>query len=324
MLVRRSLTALAALALVSTAACGSDDEGGSGDSDSTSSTSSTSSGSALKGLEVSGEFGEKPKITIDGLDVDKVESTELIEGDGAELTEETYVDYRFTVVDQDAKEIQGNFSANEPSTLVVGQQVQGPLLEAIVGTHIGSRVVIAVPVTELFGPEGNPQEGLQPEDDMVLVFDMIEEGEAPLEGPEGTEVDPPADAPKVLGDKDAVTGLDFSDAPAKAPKKLDVITLIEGEGPEVKEGDNITVDYYGAVWGQKEPFDESYSGGTPATFPLSPGGLIQGWVEGLEGVKVGSRVMLVIPPELGYGPEGSGEKIPGNSTLVFVVDVLGV
>jgi peptidylprolyl isomerase len=303
--------------LVSTAACGSDGEEGGG-------TTTTGGGAALEGLDVSGEFGEQPKITIDGLDVEKVESTELIEGEGAELTEETYVDYRFTVVDKEGKEIQGNFSANEPSTLVVGQQFQGELLEAIVGTHIGSRVVIALPVTELFGPEGNPQEGLQPEDDMVLVFDMIEEGEAPLSGPEGKEVDPPADAPKVLGDKNAVTGLDFSDAPAKAPKKLEVITLIEGEGPEVKEGDNVTVNYYGAVWGEDEPFDESYSRGTPATFPLTPGGLIEGWVQGLEGVKVGSRVMLVIPPELGYGPEGSGEKIPGNSTLVFVIDVLGV
>jgi peptidylprolyl isomerase len=316
MRVRRSLTALAALVLVSTAACGSDGEG---DSDS----GSTSAGGALDGLKVSGDFGEKPKVAIDGLDVEKAESAELIEGDGAEVTKDSYVDYRFSIVNIKGDEVAGNYQENAPTELVVAQQPES-IIDAVVGTRIGSRVAIAIPVKDLVGEQGAPQAGLEPDDDMVLVFDMIEEAEAPLEGPEGEEVDPPADAPKVLGGEDGVTGLDFSDAPAKAPKKLDVIPLIEGEGPEVKEGDNVTVNYYGAVWGEDEPFDESYSRGAPASFGLTPGGLIEGWVKGLEGVKVGSRVMLVIPPELGYGPQGSGEKIPGNSTLVFVIDVLGV
>jgi peptidylprolyl isomerase len=318
MRVRRSLTALATLVLVSTAACGSDgEEGGSG-------SSGSGADAALDGLEVTGEFGEKPKITIDGLDVSKVESAELIEGDGAEVTKDSYVDYRFSIVNINGDEVAGNYQENAPTELVVAQQPES-IIDAVVGTHIGSRVAIAIPVKDLVGEQGAPQAGLEPDDDMVLVFDMIEEGESPLEGPEGEEVDPPADAPKVLGDGDEVTGLDFSDAPAKAPKKLEVITLIEGEGPEVKEGDNVTVNYYGAVWGnEEEPFDESYSRGAPASFGLTPGGLIEGWVQGLQGVKVGSRVMLVIPPDLGYGPQGSGEKIPGNSTLVFVIDVLGV
>jgi peptidylprolyl isomerase len=318
MRVRRSLTALATLVLVSTAACGSDGEEGGSDS------SGSGADAALDGLEVTGEFGEKPKITIDGLDVSKVESAELIEGDGAEVTKDSYVDYRFSIVNINGDEVAGNYQENAPTELVVAQQPES-IIDAVVGTHIGSRVAIAIPVKDLVGEQGAPQAGLEPDDDMVLVFDMIEEGESPLEGPEGEEVDPPADAPKVLGDGDEVTGLDFSDAPAKAPKKLEVITLIEGEGPEVKEGDNVTVNYYGAVWGnEEEPFDESYSRGAPASFGLTPGGLIEGWVQGLQGVKVGSRVMLVIPPDLGYGPQGSGEKIPGNSTLVFVIDVLGV
>ena len=310
---RRPLTALAALVLVSTAACGSDSEEGSG----------ASGAETLAGVEVSGEFGKKPEIAIDGLDVDKAESAELIEGDGAEVTEESYVDYRFSIVNIKGDEVAGNYQENAPTELVVARQPQS-IIDAVVGTHIGSRVAIAIPVKDLVGEQGAPQAGLEPDDDMVLVFDMIEEGEAPLAGPEGEEVDPPADAPKVLGGEDGVTGLDFSDAPAKAPAELEVITLIEGEGAEVSQGDSVTVDYFGAVWGnEKEPFDESYSK-EPATFPLNPGGLIEGWVQGLEGVKVGSRVMLVIPPELGYGAQGSGEKIPGNSTLVFVIDVLGV
>ena len=314
MLVRRSLTALAALVLVSTAACGSDGEGGD---------SSTAGGETLAGVSVTGDFGEEPKIKIDDLDVKKAESAELIEGDGAEVTKDSYLDYQLVVVNASSGDVlQSSYEQPEPIQMVVAQQ--SPLVtDALVGTKIGSRVAVAAPVEEIVGEGGAAQVGMTAEDDVVLVYDLVEEGEAPLEGPEGKEVDPPADAPKVLGDDEGVTGIDFSDAPAKAPKKLEVIPLIEGEGPEVKEGDNVTVDYYGAVWGADEPFDESYSRGTPASFGLTPGGLIEGWVKGLQGVKVGSRVMLVIPPEQGYGPQGSGEAIPGNSTLVFVIDVLG-
>ena len=145
----------------------------------------------------------------------------------------------------------------------------------------------------------------------------------PLAGPEGGAVDPPADAPTVVEEDGDVTGLDFTDAPAKPPKKLQVIPLIEGDGAEVAKGDQLTVDYFGAVWGETKPFDDSYSRGEPTEFGLTKGGLIDGWVEGLPGVKVGSRVMLVIPPEQGYGKEGQPPTIPGNATLVFVIDVLG-
>ena len=80
------------------------------------------------------------------------------------------------------------------------------------------------------------------------------------------------------------------------------------------------VIYLGSTYDAKTPFDESFSG-EPLTSPLS--GLIQGWTIGLTGVKVGSRVLLQIPPAYGYGPQGSG-AIPGNATLWFVIDVLAV
>ena len=83
----------------------------------------------------------------------------------------------------------------------------------------------------------------------------------------------------------------------------------------------MTVNYLGETYQAKEPFDESYSA-TPLTSALS--GLIQGWSIGLDGVKVGSRVLLQIPPAYGYGEQGSGESIPPNSTLWFVIDVVSV
>jgi peptidylprolyl isomerase len=125
---------------------------------------------------------------------------------------------------------------------------------------------------------------------------------------------------------DKVTGLDFSSAPKQAPKKLEVIPLIKGTGPAIKEGDSVTVNYLGDVWGRGEkPFDNSYGRDAPTTFPLTKGGLIDGWIKGLSGVKVGSRVLLIVPPKLGYGKAGNSQiQVSGTDTLVFVIDVLGV
>ena len=321
---RRAVLSLAALVLTTATACGSDSEAGADSAGESASAASEPAEGSVEGLTVTGDFGKKPTVEVDGLDVAEAQSTVLIEGDGAEVTEKTSVKYRYLLANgTTGKALQDNYAVNDLPTLAVGGQ-PAQIKDAIVGRHIGDRVALAIPVTDLLGEQGNPQMGLKPTQDIVFVFDLVEEAEAPLTAPKGAEVDPPADAPKVLTDGDAVTGLDFSAAPAKAPTELKVIPLIEGEGAKVKQGDNLTVDYFGAVWGKGEkPFDESYTR-EPAMFQLSKGSLIDGWVQGLVGVKAGSRVMLVIPPELGYGAQGSGEDIPPDSTLVFVIDVLGV
>ena len=94
----------------------------------------------------------------------------------------------------------------------------------------------------------------------------------------------------------------------------------QGDGPAVEEGDTVTVHYTGWLWDGTQ-FDSSWDKGSPATFTLADGQLIDGWVQGLAGQTVGSQVLLVIPPELGYGADGN-DTIPGGSTLVFVVDIL--
>ena len=91
--------------------------------------------------------------------------------------------------------------------------------------------------------------------------------------------------------------------------------------PAVKSSDTVTVNYLGSTYQADAPFDESYAS-KPLTSPLS--GLIPGWSIGLDGVKVGSRVLLQIPPAYGYGAQGSGSSIPGNATLWFVIDVVSV
>lgn len=107
------------------------------------------------------------------------------------------------------------------------------------------------------------------------------------------------------------------------PAGLVTDDLVEGDGPEAHDGDSIDVHYYGVSWARQEAFDSSF-GRTSFTLTLGAGQVIRGWEQGLVGMKVGGRRLLIIPPELGYGDRGAGESIPPGDTLVFVVDLLSV
>lgn len=101
-----------------------------------------------------------------------------------------------------------------------------------------------------------------------------------------------------------------------------VHVVTEGDGPVVESGELLLADYLGQVWGG-EVFDNSYDRGAPAAFPIGVGMVVQGWDQGLVGQKVGSRVLLSLPPALGYGPGGNpGAGIGGEDTIVFVVDIV--
>jgi peptidylprolyl isomerase len=109
-----------------------------------------------------------------------------------------------------------------------------------------------------------------------------------------------------------------------APATLVVKDLIKGTGPAAAAGSSITVNYVGVLYKGGKEFDSSWSRNQTFTTPLSNGSVIPGWVQGIPGMKVGGRRMLIIPPGLAYGKAGSGSAIPPNSTLVFVVDLLSV
>ena len=110
-----------------------------------------------------------------------------------------------------------------------------------------------------------------------------------------------------------------------APKALVVKDLIKGTGPTATTGKSVTVNYVGVLYKGGKEFDSSWKTGQPfAPFILGQHAVIPGWDKGLVGMKVGGRRELIIPPSLAYGTAGSPPTIPPNSTLVFVVDLLGV
>lgn len=107
-----------------------------------------------------------------------------------------------------------------------------------------------------------------------------------------------------------------------APTQLVKSVLIAGTGADVKAGQQIKVQYIGQIWKTGAVFDASWDRGQPIEFGIGTGQVIKGWDEGLVGQKIGSRVLLVIPPDKGYGAGGRPPKILGTDTMVFVVDIL--
>ena len=108
------------------------------------------------------------------------------------------------------------------------------------------------------------------------------------------------------------------------PTDLVIDDLEVGDGNEATAGAMVTVHYVGVSWSTGEQFDASWDRMEPFRFGLGEGMVIQGWDEGVQGMKIGGRRRLTIPPEMGYGSRGAGGVIAPNETLVFVVDLLDV
>jgi peptidylprolyl isomerase len=106
------------------------------------------------------------------------------------------------------------------------------------------------------------------------------------------------------------------------PAKLETKELEAGSGAEAKSGDKVTVQYVGVGYKSRQEFDSSWSRNEPFSFTLGAGEVIPGWDQGVEGMKVGGRRELIIPPELAYGEAGAPPAIGPNETLVFVIDLL--
>jgi peptidylprolyl isomerase len=107
------------------------------------------------------------------------------------------------------------------------------------------------------------------------------------------------------------------------PTELVIRDIVKGKGPKAKAGDTLTMQYVGTAWSNGQQFDASWDAGRPLPFQLGAGMVIPGWDEGMVGMQQGGRRLLVIPPDMAYGPTGSGPIGP-NETLIFVVDLVNI
>jgi peptidylprolyl isomerase len=108
------------------------------------------------------------------------------------------------------------------------------------------------------------------------------------------------------------------------PTDLEITEVWEGNGAEAKAGDTVQVHYVGVAFSTGEQFDASWDRGDPLQFQLGVGQVIAGWDRGVQGMKVGGRRQLIIPPDLAYGDRGAGRDIAPGETLIFVCDLVSV
>ncbi|NUU17215.1 FKBP-type peptidyl-prolyl cis-trans isomerase [Cellulomonas humilata] len=306
---RRGLAA-AALALtlgLSLAACSGDPA-----DDPSPSATSTSAGdpadvAALAKVEVEGEPGSKPTITLPStpFEVTALVARVVDEGTGAEILDgQTLSIHTAAVAGADGSDL-GDSYAGDPEKIAADDQMPPELHDALVGQKVGVRILFAA-----LAQDGTTN---------VVVGEVVDAQDTvpPLERAEGEAVTPPAGLPTVTLDADGKPSITpIADPP---PTTLVVQPLIKGTGDVVTADQTLTVNYTGWLWDGTQ-FDSSWDSGDPASFALS--GVIAGWTQGLAGQTVGSQVLLIIPPDLGYGDQAS-ETIPAGSTLIFVVDILG-
>lgn len=312
-------------------------------------------------VEVSGAFLKEPKVKIPG-DLKphgKYKVTEKIVGKGPKITngDLAFVHLTFykwpekkasksaalmaaaadappepTPSDKtkDGGKLGSTYKEGAPASIEVGkkdsQGIDKTLEKSLLGRTSGSRLIVEIPPADGFGKQGNEQLGVAPTDSMLFVLDVVaaypKKAQLPPGGTEQklddknlpkVEAGKPGEAPKVTLPK------------VNPPAKLEIKQLIQGTGPAVGNGQTAIVNYQGQIWKTGKVFDSSWQKGSIAPFPIKQGATVPGFYKGLLNQKVGSRVLLVLPPAEGYGKEGQPQAgIKGTDTLVFLVDIVGV
>lgn len=233
------------------------------------------------------------------------------EGDGAALEQGQQLMLEYVMVGGADGAVQySTYDFETQEALELAEDLMFPeLFQALSDASVGERLLLGV--AQDAGDGSDPVVTLM----AMTVADAIDVPDRA----EGEAVDPVAGLPAVTLDD---AGAPSVEIPAEEPpSELVSQELIVGEGATVEEDQSVTVHYTGWLWDDGTQFDSSWEAGTAATFTLTSGMLIDGWVDGLVGHTVGSQVLLVVPPDSGYGENGSG-VIPGGATLVFVVDIL--
>ncbi|WP_277050646.1 FKBP-type peptidyl-prolyl cis-trans isomerase [Ruania albidiflava] len=250
--------------------------------------------SAVEQVTVGGDFGALPQVTFPTpLEVTETQTSTVIEGEGRVLAEGDVALLSYLAVDATTGEVIEDNFGSQPQTMRVTQEDAGPLYESLLDATEGTR---------LLRVELGTAERPEP---VVIVYDVMHTRAW------GEPVDPPAGAPDVaVADNGEPTVTIPDDEP---PTSLEIVPLRRGDGAQVRSGMAVTVRYVAVSWADGEVVESTWSAGQgPTTIAFT--GLIEGWQNGLVDARVGSQIMLVVPPEQAFG----------DDTLVYVIDVLAV
>jgi peptidylprolyl isomerase len=286
-------------------------------------------GENVLSIEVSGGFDSEPVVEMKPpLRPRDTERLVLVEGDGEAIGQEDRAVVAFAIFNGSSGEVIGYQGFDDGllatfDVVVGGDGVEGIAYTLLCST-VGSRVVGVFPAAQAFGEAGFPEFGLGPMDSVVFVADV-----------HGIEPPPPPPLARLSGEvKDAPDGfpeVSYKPSgeptaifePSSEPRDFQMARLIDGEGPEVFPGAVVVVHYSGFNLSNGDNFDSSWKRGEPNSFPTS--NLVMGFRDALVGQRVGSRMFVIIPPALGYGPAGTVDgRIGPNDNMFFVIDILGI
>jgi len=243
-------------------------------------------------------------------------------GSGEAVAPGDVVVFEVSVFDgQDGSLVSSSYEKGHPEKLYLARAAAEPLfLEALLSCLIGSQFVYVTPArldeAEIPANLTAPPTKAQPGSVMAVEVVGVEHV---LEQVDGEEVAAVPGLPLIDFETD-ISEPSVTLPEGKPITELTVQPIIKGNGPEVRGDGTMIGRYVGWLWEDGGMFDSIWSDPDPSVFDLAE--TIQGWSEGLAGVKVGSRVLLIVPPALAYGGVGSG-PVPPGATLIFAVDVLG-
>lgn len=310
---------LAGLALLlPVAACAGADPGG----------ADGSAASTLAKIKVSGAIGDKPHLSFPTpLAIAESGFRVLAKGTGQPIRLDEQFLLQLTLVN-------GRTGHVAVSTLDPGQTARTlrysdedlfPVLKrALTGQRQGTRLLVAAAADDAYGDTGAPQFGIRPGDPLVMVADVVAVPPSTvLDAPNGKQLAPRAGMPAVVERDGEVARLRFGPRTMAKPRRLVVVPLVEGTGPPARTDSLVTIDYLGQLWNRRTLIASTY-GKEPMTFALGTGNVIKAWDQALVGVRRGSRVLILAPPALAFQSTGQPPTIPGNATIAYVIDVLGV
>ena len=272
---------------------------------------------------VTGTFGTDPVITIpNGTPSRQMIVKTVIPGRGPVIGSGDYVLFNVEgKVWAGDREVVDSYTDRQPQGLPLRSRSTLPAWRDLAGQRVGSRVLMVVPPRDGFGRRGDPQANIMNTDTLVFVFDLLgATGEKAHATGTVVPYHPGPALPRVAwGPRGAVI---TPPATARPPRTLVRRVLVRGHGRPVRNGQTVVVQYTGVVWRTGKVFDSSWARGFPESFLLGSGQVIPGWESGLGGLPVGSRVLLILPPSLGYGRAGNPPDVDGHDTLIFVIDIL--
>ena len=276
----------------------------------------------LAAVTVSTDVASKPTVKFDKPFTVKKTTDELVTaGAGAALAKGQTITFDYVLVDgRTGKELETSYGKTQSSLTIDKSKTLTQLVSSLTGQKVGSRVLLAIAPKDGVAKRLKTS-GVKKSDTLLFVID-VKTVRNPLARATGDAVAPVAGLPTVALAADGKPTITVPSDTAP-PTQLVSQVLIKGAGPAVTAGQTVTVHYTGVIWASGKQFDSSWDRGTPLDTVIGKGQVIAGWDEGLVGQTVGSQVLLVIPPDKGYGSTGQESAgISGTDTLVFVVDIL--